>query len=76
MTSKTGHCFALQWNMALDWAAAGSHCRSLGGHLAVVNGIDDLRSITELMSNVNVTEVWLGARQYVTDWTWVSGECV
>ena len=74
MTTESGYCFSFQWNITLDWAAAGRHCHNVGGHLATVNGVDDQQYLVELLLQAGVAEVWLGAQQVVTDWTWVSGE--
>ncbi|WP_435020889.1 family 16 glycoside hydrolase [Tundrisphaera sp. TA3] len=59
----------------ISWHAAQDRCRSMGGHLAIIESEEENRFVADLARNRQLDAAWLGATDEKAEgrWTWVDG---
>ena len=56
------------------WQATENVCKNHDGHLVTVRNTSINTQLVSLMSEANITEVWIGAKLQRGHWKWVNGE--
>nr|XP_022341255.1 neurocan core protein-like [Crassostrea virginica] len=80
LRTYNGHCYQFMVHRHIEWKAAENDCTSKGGHLVVVNDMDEQLFLMSALGSFSFRGqgVWIGLTDSVQEgkFTWVSGEPV
>lgn len=58
----------------LNWQDAMRRCERLGGHLVVINTLEEFEEVCALADSIGVRNVWVGCSRKNGELVWVTGE--
>lgn len=58
----------------LSWTEAQARCAELGGHLVVINDVDELERVIKLAEDAGVSRVWIGCHRENGSLVWENNE--
>ena len=80
LRTYNGHCYEFMVHRHIEWKAAENDCTSKGGHLVVVNNMDEQLFLMSALGSFSFhgQGVWIGLTDSVQEgkFTWVSGEYI